>query len=71
MAGYERGEVRYRAAGGSPSLEHEAHHRGRLYFTLGLLGVTTRSIYGLSEPELLAQSAQLNATFATPTTEIP
>jgi uncharacterized damage-inducible protein DinB len=38
-------------------LEHEAHHRGQLYFTLGLLGVTTPSLYGLSEPEVLARSA--------------
>jgi uncharacterized damage-inducible protein DinB len=38
-------------------LEHEAHHRGQLYFTLGLLGVATPPIYGLSEPELLAKSA--------------
>jgi uncharacterized damage-inducible protein DinB len=39
-------------------VEHEAHHRGQLYFTLGLLGVPTPPIYGLTEPELLAQSAQ-------------
>jgi uncharacterized damage-inducible protein DinB len=39
-------------------LEHEAHHRGQLYMTLGLLGVETPPIYGLSEPELLARSAQ-------------
>jgi uncharacterized damage-inducible protein DinB len=38
-------------------LEHEAHHRGQLYFTLGLLGVATPPIYGLTEPELRAQSA--------------
>lgn len=38
-------------------VEHEAHHRGQLYFTLGLLGVPTPPIYGLTEPELLAQSA--------------
>ena len=39
-------------------VEHEAHHRGQLYFTLGLLGVPTPPIYGLTEPELLAQSAR-------------
>ena len=33
-------------------IEHEAHHRGQLYFTLGLLGVPTPPLYGLSEPEL-------------------
>ena len=37
-------------------VEHEAHHRGQLYFTLGLLGVPTPPIYGLSEPELRATS---------------
>ncbi len=35
-------------------VEHEAHHRGQLYFTLGLIGVPTPPIYGLSEPELVA-----------------
>lgn len=35
-------------------LEHEAHHRGQLYFTLGLLGVDTPPIYGLTEPGLRA-----------------
>lgn len=39
-------------------IEHEAHHRGQLYFMLGLLGVSTPPIYGLSEPELLARSLQ-------------
>ena len=39
-------------------IEHEAHHRGQLYFTLGLLGIPTPAIFGLTEPELLAQSAQ-------------
>ncbi len=39
-------------------LEHEAHHRGQLYFTLGLLGIPTPPIYGLTELELLAQSGQ-------------
>ena len=39
-------------------VEHEAHHRGQLYFTLGLLGVPTPPIFGLSESELLVQSAQ-------------
>ena len=37
-------------------VEHEAHHRGQLYFTLGLLGVPTPPIYGLSESELVATS---------------
>lgn len=38
-------------------LEHGAHHRGQLYLTLGLLGVPTPPIYGLTEPELRARSA--------------
>lgn len=38
-------------------LEHEAHHRGQVYFILGLLNVPTPPIFGLSEPELLAHSA--------------
>ena len=38
-------------------VEHEAHHRGQLYFTLGLLGVPTPPLYGLSETDLLAKSA--------------
>lgn len=37
-------------------IEHEAHHRGQLYFTLGLRGVVTPPIYGLTEPQLAAHS---------------
>jgi uncharacterized damage-inducible protein DinB len=37
-------------------LEHEAHHRGQLYLTLGLLGIATPPIFGLTEPELRAKS---------------
>lgn len=39
-------------------IEHEAHHRGQIYFTLGLLGVPTPPLYGLSEPELFARTTQ-------------
>lgn len=38
-------------------IEHEAHHRGQLYLMLGLLGVKTPPIYGLTEEEVLARSA--------------
>ena len=38
-------------------VEHEAHHRGQLYFMLGLLGVTTPPLFGLSEEEVRARSA--------------
>ena len=37
-------------------VEHEAHHRGQLYLYLGLLGVPTPPIYGLTEEEVLARS---------------
>ncbi|MBL8961278.1 MAG: DinB family protein [Gemmatimonadetes bacterium] len=37
-------------------VEHEIHHRGQLYFTLGLRGVSTPPIYGLTETELRALS---------------
>jgi uncharacterized damage-inducible protein DinB len=38
-------------------LEHEAHHRGQLYMLLGLRGVPTPPLYGLTEEELRAKSA--------------
>jgi uncharacterized damage-inducible protein DinB len=37
-------------------VEHEAHHRGQMYFMLGMLGVQTPPLYGLSEEEVLARS---------------
>jgi uncharacterized damage-inducible protein DinB len=37
-------------------IEHEAHHRGQLYFMLGLLGVNTPPLFGLSEEEVHARS---------------
>jgi len=33
-------------------LEHEAHHRGQLYMMLGLRGVPTPPIYGLTSEEV-------------------
>jgi len=33
-------------------IEHEAHHRGQLYTSLGCLGVPTPSLYGLSSEEV-------------------
>jgi uncharacterized damage-inducible protein DinB len=36
--------------------EHEIHHRGQIYVYLGLLGVKTPSLYGLTEPQLRAAS---------------
>jgi uncharacterized damage-inducible protein DinB len=37
-------------------VEHEAHHRGQIYFTLGLPGVATPPLYGLTEAEVKARS---------------
>ena len=39
--------------------EHEAHHRGQLYFILGLRGVATPPIYGLTSEEVRARSANI------------
>ena len=39
-------------------LEHEAHHRGQLYLMLGMRGVTTPSIYGLTAEEVQAKSVR-------------
>ncbi|MGH7617401.1 MAG: DinB family protein [Gemmatimonadaceae bacterium] len=37
-------------------IEHEAHHRGQLYFVLGLRGIATPPIYGLTSEEVQARS---------------
>lgn len=37
-------------------VEHEIHHRGQLYEVLGLMGVDTPPLYGLTEPEVEARS---------------
>ena len=39
-------------------VEHEAHHRGQLYTMLSMLGVATPPLYGLTEEEVRAKSAQ-------------
>jgi uncharacterized damage-inducible protein DinB len=38
--------------------EHEIHHRGQLYLYLGMLGIATPPMYGLTEEEVKARSAQ-------------
>jgi len=38
-------------------VEHEIHHRGQLYLMLGMLGVATPPLYGLTEEQLLARTA--------------
>ena len=37
-------------------VEHEVHHRGQLYTYLGMLGVKTPPLYGLTSEEVAAQS---------------
>jgi uncharacterized damage-inducible protein DinB len=37
-------------------VEHEAHHRGQLYLMLGMIGVPTPPLYGLTEEEVKARS---------------
>lgn len=38
-------------------VEHEVHHRGQIYLYLGLLGVDTPPLYGLTAEEVAARSA--------------
>lgn len=37
-------------------VEHEVHHRGQIYLYLGLLGITTPPLYGLTSEEVRARS---------------
>lgn len=37
-------------------LEHEAHHRGQLYLMLGIRGVATPPIYGMTEQQVRESS---------------
>ncbi len=37
-------------------VEHEVHHRGQIYMYLGLLGVETPPLYGLTAEEVQAKS---------------
>ena len=37
-------------------IEHEAHHRGQIYLMLGMRGVATPPIYGLTSEEVRARS---------------
>ena len=40
-------------------VEHEIHHRGQLYLMLGMLGVPTPPLYGLTEEQLRERSHSL------------
>lgn len=37
-------------------VEHEAHHRGQIFLMLGILGVATEPLYGLTEEQVRAIS---------------
>lgn len=37
-------------------VEHEIHHRGQLYLMLGMIGVATPPLYGLTSEEVKARS---------------
>ncbi|MEL6867066.1 MAG: DinB family protein [Bacteroidota bacterium] len=37
-------------------VEHEVHHRGQLYVYLGILGISTPPIYGLTSEEVIERS---------------
>jgi uncharacterized damage-inducible protein DinB len=37
-------------------VEHESHHRGQLYLMLGLIGVATPPLFGLTSEEVQARS---------------
>ena len=39
--------------------EHEIHHRGQLYLYLGMLGIETPPIFGLTSEELTQRSASI------------
>jgi uncharacterized damage-inducible protein DinB len=58
-------EARCETPGGTPirvgkwlrsMIEHEIHHRGQIYLMLGMLGVDTPPLYGLTSEEVRAKS---------------
>ena len=40
-------------------VEHEVHHRGQIYLMLGMIGVATPPLYGLTSEEVRARSLPL------------
>ena len=39
-------------------IEHEVHHRGQIYLMLGMLGIETPPLYGLTSEEVRARSVE-------------
>ena len=39
--------------------EHEVHHRGQIYLYLGMLGVKTPPLFGLTSEEVRARSVSI------------
>ena len=65
----ERYEAKVETPAGAPitlwkwlraMLEHEAHHRGQIYYMLGMRGVRTPPIYGLTSEEVIVRSRPLD-----------
>ncbi|MGH7718791.1 MAG: DinB family protein [Gemmatimonadaceae bacterium] len=43
-------------------IEHEIHHRGQIYLMLGMLGVATPPLYGLTSEQVRERSAPASGT---------
>jgi uncharacterized damage-inducible protein DinB len=37
-------------------IEHEAHHRGQIYYMLGIRGIATPALYGMTSEEVILKS---------------
>jgi uncharacterized damage-inducible protein DinB len=42
-------------------VEHESHHRGQIYLMLGMLGVKTTPLFGLTAEEVQARAVTTRA----------
>ena len=40
------------------AVEHEIHHRGEIYVYLGMLGVKTPPLYGMTSEQVMERSAK-------------
>jgi uncharacterized damage-inducible protein DinB len=41
-------------------VEHEIHHRGQIYMYLGMLGIPTPPIFGMTSEEVLEKSRDIS-----------